>query len=137
MPTLTNRAVSYIADHAKQPEPFFFFFPLTTPHEPIAPSPEFKGKSGISDVADLIMETDWAVGEVMKALQDHGIVDDTLLIFTTDNGHCTYTNLEPFEQVGHRVSGPFRGYKSNIWEGGHRVPICGPLTGSHETRHTL
>ncbi len=123
MPTLVDRVRTYIAEQAGQTEPFFLFFPLTTPHEPVAPSAQFKGKSGISGVADLIMETDWALGEVMAALSEHGIADETLLIFTTDNGHCPYTNLEPFERVGHRVSGPFRGYKADIWEGGHRVPF--------------
>jgi arylsulfatase A-like enzyme len=123
LPALAERAVAYIRDRAKSGEPFFLFFSLTTPHEPIAPSEAFKGKSGISGVADLIMETDWAVGKVMRAIKEGGIAEDTLLIFTTDNGHCPYTNLEPFERVGHRVSGPFRGYKADIWEGGHRVPF--------------
>jgi len=89
----------------------------------IAPSKRFKGRSGISGVADLIMETDWAVGEVMRALEEQAIRDNTLVIFTTDNGHCPYTDLAPFEKVGHRVSGPLRGYKADIWEGGHRVPF--------------
>ena len=123
LPTITERAVTYIQEQANQSNPFFLYFSLTTPHEPVAPSARFKGKSGISGVADLIMETDWALGEVMIALEQTNSVDDTLLIFTTDNGHCTYTGLEPFERVGHRVSGPFRGYKADIWEGGHRVPF--------------
>jgi arylsulfatase A-like enzyme len=123
LPTLTARVVDYIGDHAENDDPFFLFFPLTTPHEPVAPSPQFKGKSGISGVADLIMETDWALGQVMDALEAHGIAGDTLLIFTTDNGHCPYTDLIPFEEAGHRVSGPYRGYKADIWEGGHRLPF--------------
>jgi arylsulfatase A-like enzyme len=123
LPTLAERVVTHIGDRAKSADPFFLYFPLTTPHEPIAPSSRFKGKSGISGVADLIMETDWALGEVMKALDQHGLTENTLLIFTTDNGHCPYTGLEPFQRAGHRVSGPFRGYKADIWEGGHRVPF--------------
>lgn len=123
LPTITEKAVTYIEESARTQSPFFLFFSLTTPHEPIAPSKRFKGKSGISGVADLIMETDWAVGEVMRALDEQKIADNTLIIFTTDNGHCPYTDLEPFEKVGHRVSGPLRGYKADIWEGGHRVPF--------------
>jgi len=123
LPTITGKAVDFISQHAGDDQPFFLYFPLTTPHEPISPSPRFKGKSGISGVADLIMETDWALGEVMHALDEQGIADNTLLIFTSDNGHCPYTELSPFEQVGHRVSGPYRGYKADIWEGGHRVPF--------------
>ena len=123
LPTLADMAAARIAEYARKDEPFFLYFPLTTPHEPITPSPRFKGKSGISGVADLMMETDWAVGEVMRALDEQGIADNTLLVFTTDNGHCPYTQLEPFEKAGHRVSGPLRGYKADIWEGGHRVPF--------------
>lgn len=123
LPAITERAVAKIEDSARRETPFFLYFALTTPHEPIAPSKRFKGKSGINGVADLIMETDWAVGEVMRALEEQGITDNTLIIFTTDNGHCPYTNLDPFEKVGHRVSGPLRGYKADIWEGGHRVPF--------------
>ncbi len=121
--TITEKAVASIEARARQQAPFFLYFALTTPHEPIAPSKRFKGKSGISGVADLIMETDWAVGEVMRALDEQKISDNTLIIFTTDNGHCPYTDLEPFKRVGHRVSGPLRGYKADIWEGGHRVPF--------------
>ncbi len=123
LPKITERAVAKVEEYARGESPFFLYFSLTTPHEPIAPSKRFKGKSGISGVADLIMETDWAVGEVMRALEEQGIADNTLLIFTTDNGHCPYTHLAPFEKVGHRVSGPLRGYKADIWEGGHRVPF--------------
>lgn len=123
LPTLTEKAVAKIEDSAPKNTPFFLYFALTTPHEPIAPSKRFKGKSGINGVADLIMETDWAVGEVMRALEQQGIAENSLIIFTTDNGHCPYTGLTEFENAGHRVSGPLRGYKSDIWEGGHRVPF--------------
>lgn len=123
LPTITDKAVAYIEQQAKQKEPFFLYFALTTPHEPIAPSEQFRGKSGISPVADLIMESDWALGRTMEALERNGLAENTILIFTTDNGHCKYTGLEPFRKAGHRVSGPYRGYKSDIWEGGHRVPF--------------
>lgn len=123
LPTLAEKAVSYIDQHAKTGKPFFLYLALTTPHEPIAPSDQFKGKSGISAVGDLIMETDWALGQVMEALKKAGVADNTLLIFTSDNGHCVYTGLEPFEKAGHRVSGPFRGHKMDAWDGGHHLPF--------------
>jgi arylsulfatase A len=123
LPTLAERAVDYIGQRVKTNQPFFLYFPLTTPHEPIAPSEQFKGKSGISAVGDLIMESDWALGQVMAALAKHGVVENTLLIFTSDNGHCAYTGLKPFEDTGHRVSGPFRGYKMDAWDGGHHEPL--------------
>ena len=121
--TLAEKAVSYIDQRAGTKQPFLLYLALTTPHEPIAPSAQFKGKSGISAVGDLIMETDWALGQVMEALKNAGVADNTILIFTSDNGHCSYTGLEPFQKAGHRVSGPFRGYKFDAWDGGHRLPF--------------
>lgn len=123
LPTIAEKAVSFIGERAKSGQPFFLYLALTTPHEPISPSEQFKGKSGISPVGDLIMETDWALGQVMEALAKQGLTGDTLLLFTCDNGHCPYTGLEPFEKAGHRVSGPLRGHKFDPWEGGHRLPF--------------
>ena len=123
LPRLVDEAEASIARRAAAGGPFFLYFALTSPHEPIAPSARFRGKSGISDVADFIMETDDAVGRVMTALQQHGLADNTLLIFTADNGHCGYTGIAPLQDVGHRVGGPYRGYKCDISEGGHRVPL--------------
>ncbi len=121
LPTLAGKAVEYIDRQAQAKQPFFLYFPLTTPHQPFSPSERFKGKSGISAVGDLVMETDWALGEVMTALERNGLAGNTLVIFCADNGHNAAA--APFQKAGHRVSGPFRGYKASIWEGGHRVPF--------------
>ncbi|AKJ64192.1 sulfatase family protein [Kiritimatiella glycovorans] len=123
MPNLVREAETYLAARAKDDQPFLLYFALTTPHEPIAPSAEFKGRSGISGVADLIMETDAALGRVMAALDEHGLADDTLLVFASDNGHCSYTPIQPFIDAGHRIGGPYRGYKGFVQEGGMRVPF--------------
>jgi arylsulfatase A-like enzyme len=124
LPTLTARAVDYVGERAKKKDqPFFLYFPLTSPHEPIAPSERFRGKSGINELADFFMESDWAVGEVLAALDKHALAENTLVFFTCDNGHATYTGLPPLTQAGHKVSGPLRGFKTDIWEGGHRVPF--------------
>ena len=123
LPTLVEQAEAYIARQADQRDPFFLYLSLTSPHEPVAPSAPFRGKSGISDVADFIIETDAAVGRVVEALDKHGAAKNTLLVFTSDNGHCGYTGIMPFQKVGHRVGGPYRGYKCDISEGGHRVPM--------------
>lgn len=123
LPTLAEKAVAYIGERAADKKPFFLYFPLTSPHEPIAPSERFRGKSGISELADFLMETDWAVGEVLKALDQHGLNDNTLVVFTSDNGHAPYTGLPALLKAGHMPSGPLRGYKGDIWEGGHRVPF--------------
>jgi arylsulfatase A-like enzyme len=121
LPTITRRAVAYVDERAEAGGPFFLYVPLTTPHEPITPSAAFQGKSGINPAADLMMETDWAVGEVLTALERNKLVDDTLVIFTADNGHATYTGLPALLAAGHKPSGPLRGYKTDIYEGGHRV----------------
>lgn len=122
LPALAGKAVEYIDQRAKIKQPFFLYFPLTTPHQPFTPSERFKDKSGISAVGDLIMETDWALGEVMTALERNGLAQNTLVIFTSDNGH-NGSKAAPFKKAGHRVSGPFRGYKAAIFEGGHHVPF--------------
>ncbi|MCE9548560.1 MAG: arylsulfatase [Planctomycetia bacterium] len=123
LPTITERTVKYIGRRAADKRPFFLYMPLTTPHEPIAPSKAWQGKSGINPVADLIMETDWAVGQVLRELDKQSLANNTLVIFTADNGHSPYTGLEALLKHGHHPSGPFRGYKADIWDGGHHVPF--------------
>jgi arylsulfatase A-like enzyme len=130
LPTLVEQAERYIAQRAAEKLPFFLYFALTSPHEPIAPSQAFKGKSGISDVADFILETDDALGRVMAALEKHKLAQNTLLIFASDNGHCGYTGIMPFQKLGHHVGGPYRGYKCDISEGGHRVPMVARWPGT-------
>lgn len=123
LPKLTKKAVSYIQEKAKEEDPFFLYFSMTSPHEPVSPSPDFAGKSGIAPIADFVMETDWSAGQVIKAVDEAGIGDNTIIIFTADNGHSRYTGWDKLVEAGHQPSGPYRGHKGNIWEGGHRVPF--------------
>lgn len=123
LPEITRRAVTYVHEQAKQDKPFFLYFSMTSPHEPIVPSAKFRGKSGIAPIADFVMETDWSTGQVIQAIDDAGIADNTLVIFTADNGHSHYTGWEQLVEAGHMPSGPYRGHKGDIWEGGHRVPL--------------
>ena len=123
VPTLAERAVKHVHEQAKRDAPFFLYVPLTSPHEPVSPSEKFAGKSGIAPIADFVMETDWAAGQVLQAVEDAGIADDTIVIFTADNGHSHYTGWEKLVAAGHQPSGPYRGHKGDIWEGGHRVPF--------------
>ncbi|MBO9619884.1 MAG: arylsulfatase, partial [Niabella sp.] len=123
LPKIGQRAVRYIKDHAKDKKPFFLYFTLTSPHEPIAPSKEWQGRSGINPVADFIMETDSVVGAVVAAVRKNKLNKNTLIIFTSDNGHAPYTGLKPLLDAGHNPSGPFRGYKGDSWEGGHHIPF--------------
>ncbi len=125
LPEITQRAVKYIQDRKqeKQKHPFFLYFSMTSPHEPIVPSPKFRGQSGIAPIADFVMETDWSVGQVVKAIDDAGLGDDTIIFFNADNGHSHYTGWEQLITADHQPSGPYRGHKGDIWEGGHRVPL--------------
>jgi arylsulfatase A-like enzyme len=123
LPEITRRAVKHIHEQAKKDEPFFLYFSQTSPHEPVSPSEDFVGKSGIAPIADFVMETDWSAGQVIKAIDDAGIADNTLVIFTADNGHSHYTGWPDLVKAGHLPSGPYRGHKGDIWEGGHRVPL--------------
>ncbi|MCB0666350.1 MAG: arylsulfatase [Saprospiraceae bacterium] len=123
LPTLTDRAVNYIHQKANEEEPFFLYFSMTSPHEPVVPSEAFKGKSGIAAIADFVMETDWSAGQVIQALEDAGVAENTLVIFTADNGHSGYTGWDTLINAGHYPSGEYRGHKADIWEGGHRVPL--------------
>ena len=126
LPTLTRRAIETIGERAadaKRGRPFFLYLPLASPHTPIVPSPEWEGKSGLGAYGDFVMQTDACVCEVLAALEKHGLADNTLVIFTSDNGCSPAAKIEELEKLGHFPSQDFRGAKADIWEGGHRVPF--------------
>jgi arylsulfatase A-like enzyme len=123
LPTLTQKAVEYISKQAKTRKPFFLYLPLTSPHTPILPTNEWKGKSGISPYGDFVMQTDWALGQVLDALEKEGIRNNTLIIFTSDNGCSKAANIKELQSKGHYPSAEFRGSKSDLWDGGHRIPF--------------
>ena len=123
LPTLGDRAVEFVTDAAKHAEPFLLYLPLTSPHTPLAVTPEWAGKSGLNTYADFVMETDATVGHVLEALEKSGAAEHTLVVFTSDNGCAPYIGASQLEKMGHYPSGPLRGYKSDVWEGGHRVPF--------------
>lgn len=120
---LTRRAADYVTSRAKEGVPFFLYFALTSPHTPIVPSAEWQGRSGLGPYADFVMQTDAAVGEVLRAIKDAGVAETTLVFATSDNGCSPQANTDDLEKQGHFASAQFRGYKSDIWEGGHRVPF--------------
>ena len=128
LPTLADRAVAFIRREAKSPDPFLLYLPLTSPHTPLSVNEAWKGKSGLNLYADFVMETDAAVGRVLEGLESSGVADNTLVVFTSDNGCAPYIGVDELEKKGHFPSGPFRGYKADAWEGGHRVPfiVCWP-----------
>ncbi len=123
LPALGDHAVAFIEREAKTPEPFLLYLPLTTPHTPLAVNKEWLDKSGLNRFADLVMETDAVIGRVLDALERSGAADNTLVVFTSDNGCAPYIGVKDLEKMGHFPSGPLRGYKADAWEGGHRVPF--------------
>lgn len=113
----TEKAVEFIHEHAK--EPFFLYFAHTFPHIPLYTNARFEGTSKRGLYGDVVEEIDWSVGEVLKALREHGLDDNTFVIFTSDNGPW----LTERENGG--SAGPLKDGKGTWWEGGFRVPaIC-------------
>lgn len=123
LPTLGDRAAAFITDAARRPEPFLLYLPLTAPHTPLAVIEPWKDKSGLNTYADFVMQTDATVGRVLDALEKSGAADNTLVIFTSDNGCAPHIGVNELERKGHYPSGPLRGYKADAWEGGHRMPF--------------
>ncbi len=123
LPALTSKAVEYIGQRAKEKEPFFLYLAFNSPHMPLVPSKEWVGKSGLGIYGDFVMQTDWSVGQVMEALDKAGIANNTLLMFTSDNGFSPGANAKALEAKGHFPSEFRRGYKADIWDGGHRIPF--------------
>ncbi|MCK3683343.1 arylsulfatase [Maribellus sp. YY47] len=124
LPKVAEKTVEYIRKHAKDQHPFFVYMPLPAPHTPILPTEKFKGKSGLDNAyGDFVMMVDDVVGQVMKALDKAGVAENTLLIFTSDNGCSPQADFEQLATKGHHPSYVFRGAKADIYEGGHRVPF--------------
>jgi len=119
--TLKNKAVDWIKTHKDQP--FFLYFATTNIHHPFTPHPRFKGTSEAGRYGDFIHELDWIVGEVMKTLDEENLADNTLLIFTSDNGGMINRGGQDAWRAGHRQNGDLLGFKFDSWEGGHRVPM--------------
>ena len=123
LPELGRRASAFISACATSSKPFLLYMPLTSPHTPLSVNEQWKGKSGLGLYADFVMETDAVVGQVLKAIDAGGVSENTLVVFTSDNGCAPYIGVQDLERKGHYPSGPLRGYKADAWEGGHRVPF--------------
>lgn len=123
LPRLTEKSVAYIDSRAGNEEPFFLYVPLGSPHTPIVPGEDWKGKSGLGDYGDFVMQTDHVVGEISAALERNDIAGNTLVIFTSDNGCSKAAGIPGLAEQGHIVSAHLRGSKADIWDGGHRIPF--------------
>ena len=119
--TITEKAITYIDNASHNDNPFFMYLPLTAPHTPWLPSEDFIGKSGAGYYGDFVCMVDDVVKQVYDALERNGVDENTIVIFTADNGaHWLPSDIAEFD---HHANGVFSGYKADIWEGGHRVPF--------------
>lgn len=123
LPKLTEKAVEYIDQRAGAGQPFFLYFPLPAPHTPILPTAKFYGKSGTNEYGDFVLMVDDVVRQISEALEQNGLTENTLVIFTSDNGCSPMADFPELEMFDHDPSYLFRGHKADIFEGGHRVPF--------------
>ncbi|PZX52587.1 sulfatase family protein [Algoriphagus chordae] len=122
-PNFFERSIQYITEKSKEDKPFFLYLALPSPHTPILPPAEWQGKSGLAPYGDFMMMIDDYIGQVNKALKKAGIEENTLVVFTSDNGGSPAAGLDVMQAAGHFSSYIYRGHKADIFEGGHRVPF--------------
>ena len=107
---------------ARKGKPFFLYLPYTSPHKPVIPLEKFRGQGKAGAYGEFMIETDWHIGRILKWLDDEKLTEDTMVVFTSDNGpEKTWTKR--VELYGHHSSGIYREGKRSIYEGGHRVPF--------------
>lgn len=123
LPKLTEKAIEYINKQIDENKPFFLYFALPAPHTPILPTKKFQGKSNTNEYGDFVLMVDDVVAQIGKAVKLAGLEDNTLIIFTSDNGCSPMADFKELDSLGHDPSYVFRGHKADIYEGGHRVPF--------------
>ena len=122
-PNFFRKSVKYVKERAEENSPFFLYLALPSPHTPILATKEWQGKSGVNPYADFIMMIDDYMGQLTMAIKEAGIEENTLIIFTSDNGCSPEADFEILGEKGHDPSYIYRGHKADIFEGGHRVPF--------------
>jgi arylsulfatase A len=125
-PGITKRLIEYVGERAaaaKAGTPFFAYVPLASPHTPIVPTTEFQGKSGLNAYADFVLQVDHDMGLILDALESNGLAENTIVVFTADNGCSPQANIPELLAAGHNPSHIYRGHKADLYEGGHRVPF--------------
>lgn len=141
--TLKNKAIEWMKkmDANDEDKPFFLYLATTNIHHPFTPAPQFKGTSQCGRYGDFIHELDWIVGEVIAALEEMGETENTLVVFTSDNGGMFNHGGQDAWKAGHKQNGDLLGFKFGAWEGGHRVPMIakwpGKITANRTSEHLI
>jgi arylsulfatase A len=133
---LLGEAVGYLHTRAGREEPFLLYFPLTAPHKPVLPARRFVGATALGPYGDFIAQVDWTVGQVLTTLESLGLAENTLVLYTSDNGsymyrqaerdsddHVSDPRVQAYRPDHHTANAHWRGTKADIWEAGHRVPF--------------
>lgn len=134
MTGLSKEAVAFVEKNKDRP--FFLYYPTTNIHFPVTPHERFRGKTEAGIYGDFVAELDWAVGEMLDAIDRLGLADNTIVVLTSDNGARPRNDMN-----GHQCNGPWRGTKRTIYEGGHRIPLIvrwpGKVTPGTESAETV
>lgn len=133
---LAREAGGFISRQAKAEKPFLLYLPLTAPHKPVLPHRRFHGKTELGPYGDFVVQVDDTVGQVLASIEEAGVTDNTLVIYTSDNGsfmfrrndpdsadHVSDETIQAYRASHHTSNGEFRGTKADVWEGGHHVPF--------------
>ncbi len=123
LPRFRDKAISFVEESQRNEEgqPFFLYMALASPHTPWLPSEEFRGSSEAGMYGDFVVQTDSIIGQIMQKLDELKVKDNTLVVFTSDNGPVWFAPDR--EKFGHKATAELRGMKTDAWEGGHRVPF--------------
>jgi arylsulfatase A-like enzyme len=121
LPTLADRAVGILRERARKPQPFFLYFAMTAPHTPWVPKDKYAGRSSAWLYGDFVCQVDDVLGRILNTLEETGASENTLVIFTSDNG----ADWKPEDKArfAHCANADWRGEKADIWDGGHRIPF--------------
>ncbi len=132
---LAAQAGDFIAESTKGDKPFFLYLPLTAPHKPVIPHPRYQEKTSLGPYADFVAQVDATVGAVLESLEEAGAAENTLVIYTSDNGSFMYRlgddakdhtddiSVQGYRAEKHTANAIYRGTKADVWEAGHRVPF--------------
>lgn len=123
VPEMDEKVLSLVGEYADNNQPFFIYYPTFAVHGPLVPSEEYQGKSGLNAYADFVLQVDGFVGRLDALLAEKRIAENTIVIFTSDNGCSAVADYDTLIGKGHNPSSIYRGKKGDIWEGGHRIPF--------------